>query len=72
MFGNCVGGFLFFISKHYFHFCYIHVFNLCFVVHEDNKSETESDFDQAIESVHDESLSVQVPQEKQQPKMVHR
>ena len=49
--------------------CYIHVLNLCFVVHEDKKSETESDFDQAIESVHDdqtiesvhdESLSVQV------------
>lgn len=52
-----------------------------FVVNEDTESETDSDFDQAIESVHDdrtiesvhdESQSVQVPQEKQQPEMVHR
>ena len=45
----------------------------CNTVHEDKKSETESDFDQAIESVHDdqtiesvhdESLSVQVHRKK--------
>ena len=51
---------------------YIHVFILCFVVNEDTESETDSDFDQAIESVHDEIQSIQVPQEKQQPEMVHR
>lgn len=60
---------------------YIQVFILCLVVNEDTESETDSDFDQAIESVHDdqaiesvhdECQTVQVPQEKQQPEMVHR
>jgi len=69
---------------------YIHVFILCFVVNEDTESETDSDFDQAIESVHDDQTiesvhddqaiesvhdeiqSIQVPQEKQQPEIVHR